>query len=45
MEHGTVWLSLEPEGADNSGTRIITQGNVYGDEPITLGNVYGGSEK
>jgi pilus assembly protein CpaB len=45
MEHGTVWLSLEPEGADNSGTRIITQGNVYGDQPITLGNVYGGSEK
>ncbi len=45
MEHGTVWLSLEPEGADNSGTGIITQGNVYGDAPITLGNVYGGSEK
>lgn len=30
MEHGTVWLGLEPEGADNSGTQIITQGNIYG---------------
>lgn len=45
MEHGRVWLSLEPEGADNSGTQIITQGNVYGDRPITQGNVYGGSDK
>ncbi len=31
MEHGTVWLSLEPEGADNSGTRIVHGGNIYGD--------------
>jgi pilus assembly protein CpaB len=29
-EHGTVWLSLEPEGADTGGTDVITQGNVYG---------------
>jgi pilus assembly protein CpaB len=38
MEHGTIWLSLEPEGADNSGTKIITEGNVYGHEQITPGN-------
>jgi pilus assembly protein CpaB len=30
MEHGTVWLSLEPEGADTSGTEVVNQGNVYG---------------
>ena len=30
IEHGTLWLSLEPEGADTSGTDVITQGNVYG---------------
>ncbi|TFV53647.1 Flp pilus assembly protein CpaB [Geodermatophilus sp. DF01-2] len=29
MEHGTVWLSLEPEGADLSGTEVVTPGNVY----------------
>jgi pilus assembly protein CpaB len=29
-EHGTLWLSLEPDGADNSGTQVVTQGNVYG---------------
>jgi pilus assembly protein CpaB len=29
MEHGTVWLSLEPEGADNGGTTVINPGNVY----------------
>src|SRR3954453_11373622 len=29
MEHGTVWLSLEPEGADNGGTTVIDPGNVY----------------
>jgi pilus assembly protein CpaB len=29
MEHGTVWFSLEPEGADTSGTEVITRGNVY----------------
>lgn len=31
MEHGSVWLSLEPGDADNSGTRIVRPGNVYGD--------------
>lgn len=29
-EHGTLWLSLEPEGADTSGTEVTTQVNVYG---------------
>jgi pilus assembly protein CpaB len=29
MEHGTVWLSLEPDGADNGGTTVIGPGNVY----------------
>ncbi|MGY1671215.1 Flp pilus assembly protein CpaB [Geodermatophilus sp. SYSU D00710] len=43
MEHGTVWLALEPEGADRSGTKIVTQGNVYGDLSA-LGNVYGESK-
>ena len=43
MEHGTVWLTLEPEGADRSGTKIVTQGNVYGDVS-SLGTVYGGSK-
>lgn len=45
MEHGTVWLSLEPEGADNDGTKVVTQGNVYGDEPISAGTVYGGADE
>ncbi len=44
MEHGTVWLALEPEGADDSGTKIVTQGNVYGDAQASLGGVYGGSK-
>jgi pilus assembly protein CpaB len=43
MEHGTVWLSLEPEGADRSGTGVVTQGNVYGDL-AGLGAVYGESQ-
>ena len=43
MEHGTVWLTLEPEGADLDDTRIVTQGNVYGDLS-GLGTVYGESE-
>ncbi len=42
MEHGSVWLSLEPEGADSSDTTIVTQGNVYGDVS-GLGTVYGES--
>jgi pilus assembly protein CpaB len=29
MEHGTLWLSLEPDGADNGGTKVIDPGNVY----------------
>jgi pilus assembly protein CpaB len=29
MEHGTVWLSLEPEGADLDGTEVLTPGNIY----------------
>jgi pilus assembly protein CpaB len=29
-EHGTLWLSLEPETADLDGTEVITPGNVYG---------------
>jgi len=29
VEHGTVWLSLEPEGVDPTGTEIVTSENVY----------------
>jgi pilus assembly protein CpaB len=29
MEHGTVWLSLEPDDADTGGTTTISPGNVY----------------
>jgi len=29
VEHGTLWLSLEPDGADTSGTDVINQGNIY----------------
>jgi pilus assembly protein CpaB len=29
MEHGTLWLSLEPEGADIGGTTVLSPGNVY----------------
>jgi pilus assembly protein CpaB len=29
MEHGTVWLSLEPEGVDTNGTEVLTPANVY----------------
>jgi pilus assembly protein CpaB len=39
MEHATVWLALEREGADTSGTRFVTQGNVYGDLLTALGTV------
>jgi pilus assembly protein CpaB len=28
-EHGFVWLSAEPEDADEGGTEIVTRGNVY----------------
>ncbi|MGY1833466.1 Flp pilus assembly protein CpaB [Geodermatophilus sp. SYSU D01180] len=39
MEHATVWLALEREGTDTSGTRVVTQGNVYGDLLAALGAV------
>lgn len=29
QEHGTLWLSLEPKGANTGGTGVITPGNVY----------------
>jgi pilus assembly protein CpaB len=29
-EHGTLWLSLEPEGTDVDGTEVVTPDNVYG---------------
>jgi pilus assembly protein CpaB len=29
-EHGSLWLSLEPDGADVDGTEIVTPDNVYG---------------
>ena len=29
MENGTVWLSLEPDGADTGGTTVISPGNIY----------------
>jgi pilus assembly protein CpaB len=29
-EHGTLWLSLEPDDADLNGTEVITPDNVYG---------------
>jgi pilus assembly protein CpaB len=28
-EHGTLWLSLEREGADNGGTRVVQAENIY----------------
>ena len=30
IEHGTVWLSLENEDADVSGTEVISPANIYG---------------
>jgi pilus assembly protein CpaB len=29
MEHGTLWLSLETEGDDTSGTRVVDENNIY----------------
>lgn len=29
IEHGTLWLSLETEGDDTSGTRVIDENTVY----------------
>jgi pilus assembly protein CpaB len=30
IEHGTLWLTLEPAHADVSGTEVITPDNIYG---------------
>jgi pilus assembly protein CpaB len=32
-EHGTLWLSLEPDGADTSGTRVLEPGTIYTEVP------------
>lgn len=29
VEHGTIWLSLEPEDADTSGTNVLDQNTIY----------------
>jgi len=29
QEHGTLWLSLESEGVDTSGTRVLDPGTIY----------------
>jgi pilus assembly protein CpaB len=29
-EHGTLWLSLEPDGAETGGTDVITPDKIYG---------------
>jgi pilus assembly protein CpaB len=30
VEHGSLWLSLEPDGADTGGTDVITPDTIYG---------------
>jgi pilus assembly protein CpaB len=30
VEHGTIWLSLEPDGAQTGGTDVITPDTIYG---------------
>ena len=30
VEHGSLWLSLEPDGAQIGGTDVITPGTIYG---------------
>jgi pilus assembly protein CpaB len=30
VEHGTIWLSLEPDGAQTGGTDVVTPGTIYG---------------
>jgi pilus assembly protein CpaB len=30
VEHGTLWLSSEPDGAVTSGTEVISPANIYG---------------
>ncbi len=32
-EHGTLWLSLEPEGAQTGGTRVLDPGTIYTEVP------------
>jgi len=32
-EHGSLWLTLEPEDADTSGTRILDPGTIYTEVP------------
>jgi pilus assembly protein CpaB len=29
MEHGTIWLTLEPADADTGGTSVVDPGNIY----------------
>jgi pilus assembly protein CpaB len=29
VEHGTIWLSLEADGAPEAGTKIVAKENVY----------------
>ncbi|MFD2092074.1 Flp pilus assembly protein CpaB [Blastococcus deserti] len=33
MEHGTLWLSLETEGDETGGTRVLDPGTIYGGVP------------
>jgi pilus assembly protein CpaB len=30
VEHGTLWLTLQPDGADNGGTGVITPDTIFG---------------
>ncbi len=30
VEHGTLWLSSEPDGAQTSGTEVVSPANIYG---------------
>jgi pilus assembly protein CpaB len=30
VEHGTLWLSSEPDGAGTGGTEVISPANIYG---------------
>jgi pilus assembly protein CpaB len=32
-EHGTLWLSLEPEGAETGGTRVLDPSTIYTEVP------------
>jgi pilus assembly protein CpaB len=33
IEHGTLWLSLETEGDETGGTRVLDQSSIYGGVP------------